>query len=108
MSLLRDVVVTLGDALRLSSDLMRRNLEVQSKAIKRSVGRIVAFAVVATAAALMAATGAGFILYAIFVYIAREAGFPAAGLIVGFGLLLVATVVFLVGRSFINMKDGAQ
>jgi hypothetical protein len=99
MSLLRDAVVTLGDALRLSSDLMRRNLEVQTRAIKRSIGRIAAFVILALAAALMATAAAGFILYAIFVYIARQTGFPAAGLIVGFGLLILAAVTFLVGRS---------
>lgn len=99
MSLLRDLVVTVGDALRLSSDLMRRNIEVQSKAIKRSVGRIVASLVFTLAAACMATMGAGFLLYAIFVYIARETGFPAAGLIMGVALLLLAIVVFLVGRS---------
>jgi hypothetical protein len=99
MSLLRDVVVTVGDALRLSSDVMRRNLEVRSKAIKHTVGRIVVTVIFALMAACMAAVGAGFLLYAIFVYIARQTGFPAAGLIVGFGLLLLAIVVFLVGRS---------
>ncbi|MGE5295374.1 MAG: phage holin family protein [Solirubrobacterales bacterium] len=99
MSLLRDLVVTVGDALRLSSDVMRRNIEVQSKAIKRGIGRIVASVALAMAAACMAAIGSGFLLYAIFVYIARETGFPAAGLIVGVGLLLLAIAVFLVGRS---------
>jgi hypothetical protein len=99
MSLLRDLVVTVGDALRLSSDLMRRNLEVRSQAIKRTVGRLVTTLVFALAAACMATVGAGFLLYAIFVYIARETGFPAAGLIMGTGMLLLAIVVFLVGRN---------
>jgi hypothetical protein len=99
MSLLRDLVVTVGDALRLSSDLMRRNLDVRNQAIRRTAGRIVASVIFALAAACMAATGAGFLVYAIFVYIARETGFPAAGLIMGIGLLLLAIVAFLVGRS---------
>lgn len=99
MSLLRDLVATVGDAMRLSSDLMRHNIEVRSKAIKRTIGRIVTFLVFALTAGCMAAVGVGFLLYAIFVYIARETGFPAAGLIMGIGLLLVAIVVFLVGRS---------
>lgn len=99
MSLLRDLVVTAVDALRLSSDLMRRNIEVQAKAVKRGIGRIVASVILGLMAAGIAAVGTGFILYAIFVYIARATGFPAAGLIMGFGLLLLSIIVFLVGRS---------
>lgn len=99
MSLLHDLVVTLGDALRLTSDLMRRNLEIQRKSIKRAMARIVSAAILMLGAALFGAAGAGFIIYGVFAYIARELGWPASGLIVGFGLLVLSLIVFLVGRS---------
>lgn len=99
MSLLRDLIVTAGDALRLSNDLMRCKLEVQARAVKRTVRRVGLFLTLAVVAALLAGTGVGFILYGVFVLIARETGLVAAGLILGFALLLLAAVVFLLGRS---------
>lgn len=99
MSLLRDMVVTLGDALRLSGDLMRRNLENRGKTLKRTIGRIIAAAILMIGAALFGAAGAGFIIYGIFAYIAGAVGWPASGLIIGGGLLVLSIIVFLVGRS---------
>lgn len=99
MSLLRDMIVTLGDALRLSNDLMRHKLEAQAKALKRGIGRLMMGLAFLMTAVVLAGTGAGFLLFAVFVYIARATGPAAAGLIVGFGLLLIAIVMFLIGRS---------
>ncbi len=99
MSLLRDLIVTAGDALRLSNDLMRYKLEAQARAVKRTVRRVGLFLTLAVIAALLAGTGVGFILYGIFILVARETGLVAAGLLVGFGLLLLAAIVLFVGRS---------
>lgn len=99
MSFLRDMIVTIGDALRLSNDLMRYKLEAQTKALKRGAGRLATYLAFLLIAALLAGTGVGFLLFGIFVYIACATGPAAAGLIIGFGLLLLAIVMFLVGRS---------
>lgn len=99
MSLLRDTIVTIGDALRLSNDLMRYKLEAQAKALKRGVSRLVMTLAFLMAAALLAGTGVGFLLFGLFIYVASETGPATAGLITGLGLLLVAIVLFLVGRS---------
>lgn len=102
MSLLRDLAATVGDALRLSNDLMRYKLEVQAQAFKRGVSRMATFLVLLMAAALLAGTALGFLLYGTFIYIAAATNPAAAGLIVGFGLLLVAIIVLLVGRSVLR------
>lgn len=102
MSLLRDLVITVGDAMRLSSDLMRYKLEAQTKALKRGLSRGVLFLTLSVIGLLLAGTGAGFILSGIFVYVARETGPALAGLIIGLALLVVAIVVFLVGRAVLR------
>jgi len=99
MSLLRDLIVTAGDALRLSNDLLRYRLEAQAQTVKRTVRRVGVFLTLAAMAALLAGTGVGFILYGIFVLVAQQTGLVAAGLLVGFGLLVLALIVFLLGRS---------
>jgi hypothetical protein len=99
MSLLRDLILTAGDALRLSNDLMRYKLEAQARAVKSTVRRVGLFVTLAVVAALLAGTGVGFILYGIFILVARQTGVVAAGLLIGFGLLLLAAIVLLVGRS---------
>lgn len=99
MSLLRDMVATLGDALRLSSDLMRYKLEAQAQALKRTAGRLGLCLSLYLAAALVIGTGIGFILYGVFILVARVAGLGPAGLIVGFSLLLIALILLLAARS---------
>jgi hypothetical protein len=99
MSLLRDLVITAGDAVRLSSDLMRYKLETETKAIKRGISRTIAFLAFCLLALLLAAMGFGFILYGAFVLVADKTGLGAAGLIVGFAVLAFAVLVALVGRG---------
>lgn len=99
MSLLRHLTVVIGDGLRLSSDLMRHKVAVEMQALKGTANRVVVFLALALFAVLLAGTGVGFILYGIFILIAKATGPAAAGLIVGFVLLLLAVVVFLIGRS---------
>jgi hypothetical protein len=99
MSLLRDLIVTVGDGLRLSSDLMRHKVAVETQALKRTASRMVTFLALALFAVLLAGAGVGFLLYGVFILIAKATGLAAAGLIVGFVLLLLAVVVFLIGRS---------
>lgn len=99
MSLLRDLVIAAGDALRLSSDLMRCKLEVETRAVKRGISRAAVCVVFYLVAFLLAAIGIVFILYGAFVLIARETGPGAAGLIVGFAVLLMAALLPFVGRG---------
>jgi hypothetical protein len=99
MSLLRDLVATVGDALRLSSDLMRYKVEVQAKALKRSAGRLGLCLSLYFAAALVIGTGVGFVLYGVFILVARATGLGLAGLIVGVSLWLIAVLLLVAGRS---------
>ncbi len=102
MSLLRDLVITAGDAVRLSSDLMRYKLETETKAVKRGISHTAVGLVFYLLAFLLAAAGFGFILYGAFVLVAHETGPGAAGLIVGVAVLLLAVLVPLVGRGLVN------
>jgi len=103
MSLARDLVITVGDALRLSSDLMRYKMMAQTKAIKRSLGRAAICLAACVASLVLAAAGVGFILYGAFVLIARAIRSPgAAGLIIGMVVLLIAVIVAVAGRSLMS------
>lgn len=103
MRLMRDLVATAGDVLRLSGDLMRYKVEMEKKLIKRIVGRVMASLAVFLASAVMAGIGIGFILYGIFVLLAAAmASAAAAGLILGFVLLLVAIATAIMGRSILG------
>ncbi len=103
MSVARDVLVTIGDVLRLSGDLMRYKVQTETRIIKRVVNRLTMYAAVFLASVILAGLGVGFILYGIFVLLARaieSAG--AAGLILGFVLLIVAILTAVMGRIVFN------
>ncbi len=99
MSLLRDFVATLGDAMRLSSDLMRYKLDAQTQVLKRKAGHLGLCLSLYLAAALVIGTGVGFVLYGVFILAARAVGAGLAGLIVGGTLGLIAVVLLLAARS---------
>ena len=100
MSLLRDLVVTAGDAMRLSGDLMRYKIEAEKKAFKETTSRVFTSLMLVLTGLVLAGTGAGFLLYGVFVLVARATdSLAAAGLIVGFAILLLAGVFLLAGRS---------
>jgi hypothetical protein len=99
MSLLRDLVATLGDAMRLSSDLMRCKLDAQTQVLKRKAGRLGLCLSLYLAAALVIGTGVGFILHGVFILAARAVGAGLAGLIVGGTLGLIAVVLLRSARS---------
>jgi len=99
MSVLRDLVITVGDILRVSSDLMRCKLEAEKKVIRRGTSRLIVRLMLGLTSLLLAAVGTGFFLYGVFVLLARVTDSPGvAGLIIGFAMLLTAIVVALVGR----------
>jgi hypothetical protein len=103
MSLLKDVIITIGDALRLSSDLMRCKLQAQTKVVKRGVGRVVTWLITCLASLVLVAVGGGFLLYGAFVLLAEVINSPgAAGLIIGAVILLAALVVALIGRTLLS------
>jgi hypothetical protein len=103
MRLIRDLMRTVGDAVRVSGDLMRYKVEMETKIIKRVLSRLTTYVAIFLASMVLAGVGAGFILYGVFVLLARainSAG--AAGLILGFVLLLAAIVIAITGRSMFS------
>ncbi len=103
MRLMRDLVMTVGDALRLSSDLMRYRVEMQKRVIQRAVSRLTMYLAVFMASIILAGVGVGFILYGIFILLAAAiASGAAAGLIMGFVLLLVAISTAVLGRNLLS------
>ena len=100
MSVVRNVLVIIGDALRLSGDLMRYKVQMEKRIVKRVINRLATYVAIFLASVILAGIGVGFILYGIFVLLARainSAG--AAGLILGFILLLLAIAMAVMGRS---------
>jgi uncharacterized membrane protein len=103
MRVMRDLVMTFGDALRLSSDLMRHGVEIQKRVIKRAVSRLTTYLAVFMVSMILAAAGVGFILYGVFVLLAAAiASGAAAGLIMGFVLLVLAISMAALGRSLLG------
>ncbi|OHB62795.1 MAG: hypothetical protein A2Y77_12240 [Planctomycetes bacterium RBG_13_62_9] len=103
MSVLRDLVITVGDILRVSGDLMRCRLEAEKKVIRRGTSRLMTRLVLGLTSLLLAAVGTGFFLYGAFVLLARATDSPGvAGLIIGFAMLLTAIAVILVGRIVLS------
>jgi hypothetical protein len=103
MSVVRDVLAALGDTLRLSGDLMRCRVRAEARIIKRVVSRLTTYLTIFLTSVILGGIGVGFILYGIFVLLARaidSAG--AAGLILGFVLLLAAIVTAVVGRHVLH------
>ena len=93
MSLLRDLVATAGDALRLSSDLMQCKLAAQKRTLKRALSRLFLFLTLYLATLLAVGVSVGFLLYGTFVLVARAAGVGPAGLILGGSLLVISLVL---------------
>ncbi len=103
MRLIRDLTMTLSDVLRLSGDLMRYKIEVEKKLIKRIIGRVTLYLAIFIGSLILAGVGVGFILYGIFVLLAAAiASAAAAGLIMGFVLLLMAIATAILGRSLLS------
>jgi hypothetical protein len=102
MSLLKDLVATAGDALRLSSDLMRYKLEDKAKAVRQGMRRMATCAIFGLIALGLAAAGIGFILYGAFYLIAWVTSPGASGLIVGFAVLIIAGLLALLGCGLLG------
>jgi hypothetical protein len=103
MSLVRDVLVILGDAARLSESLMQHTFEAPRRVVKRSIGRLLTCVAVCTASLILAGAGVGFILAGAFILLARAMDSPGvAGLVIGFALLLIALAVAIIGRSLVG------
>lgn len=96
MSLLGDLLKTAGDAMRLSSDVMRYKLEAKTRAVKRSVSHIAICAAMGLVALGFVGAGIGLLLYGFFVIVANELGPGPSGLIIGAAAILFAGLLMLV------------
>jgi hypothetical protein len=96
MSLLGDLLTTAGDALRLSSDIIRYKLEAKTRAVKRGVSRIVICMVMGLIALAFAGAGIGLLIYGCYVMVANELGRGPSGLIIGAAAILLAGFLLLV------------
>lgn len=96
MSLLGDLLKTAGDAMRLSSDVMRYRLEVKTKAVKRSVSHIAICLAMGLVAFGFVGGGIGLLIYGSFVLVANALGPGPSGLIIGAASVLFAGLVMLV------------
>ena len=96
MSLLGDLLKTAGDAMRLSSDVMRYRLEVKTRAVKRGVSRIMICLVTGLIALAFVGAGIGLLIYGAFAMVANALGPGPSGLIIGAAAILFAGFLMLV------------
>jgi len=99
MSLLGDLLKTAGDAMRLSSDVMRYKLEAKTRAVKRGIGHILICLAVGLVALAFAGAGIGLLIYGSYVLVANALGPGPSGLIIGAAALLLAGFLLLVACS---------
>jgi len=96
MSLLGDLLKTAGDAMRLSSDVMRYKLETKTRAVKRGLSRIVICLVMGLIALAFVGAGIGLAIYGSYLMVAHELGRGPSGLIIGAASILVAGFLLLI------------
>lgn len=96
MSLLGDLLKTAGDAMRLSSDVMRYKLETKTRAVKRGISRIGICLAMGLIALGFVGAAMGLMIYGAYLMVANELGRGPSGLLIGFGCLLVAGLLMLI------------
>jgi hypothetical protein len=104
MSLLGDLLKTVGDAMRLSSDVIRYQMETKKRAVKRGISRIVICIAMGLIALGFVGGGMGLLLYGAYLMVAHELGRGPSGLIIGAASILFAGLLMLLacrtgGRS---------
>jgi len=104
MSLLGDLLKTVGDAMRLSSDVIRYQMESKKQAVKRGVSRIALCIGMGLVALGFVGAGMGLLIYGSYLMVANELGRGPSGMLIGFGCFLVAGLLLLLacrggGRS---------
>jgi hypothetical protein len=96
MSLLGDLLKTAGDAMRLSSDVMRYKFETKTRAVKRGISHIVICMAMGLVALAFAGAGIELLIYGSFVMVANALGPGPSGLIIGAAAILLAGFLMLV------------
>jgi hypothetical protein len=95
MGLLRDLVATLNDSMRLATDIMRLRLEEKKRAAKRGVTRLGVCLVMGLIALGFVGAGIGLLVYGAFVLVANQLGPGPSGLIIGVASVLLAGLLML-------------
>jgi hypothetical protein len=95
MNLLRDLLHTANDAIRLCSDVMRYKIEKETKAVKRGASRIGIYLGVGLIALGFIGAGIGLLLYGAFAMVADALGPGPSGLIIGAASMLFAGLLIL-------------
>jgi hypothetical protein len=95
MSLLKDLVITAGDAMRLVSDLTQYKLERQKEVVKHGASRIGICLAVGLVSLGFLGAGIGLLIYGSFVMVANQLGPGPSGMIIGAACVLLAGLVVL-------------
>jgi hypothetical protein len=95
MGLLGDLLKTVGDAMRLSSDVIRHQMETKKRAVKRGISRIVICIAMGLIALGFVGGGMGLLLYGAYLMVAHELGRGPSGLIIGAASILFAGLLML-------------
>jgi hypothetical protein len=95
MSLLGDFLKTVGDAMRLSSDVIRYQMESKRQAVKRGVSRAVVCIGMGLIALGFVGAGIGMLIYGSYLMVAHELGPGPSAMLIGFGCILVAGFLML-------------
>ncbi len=95
MGLLRDLVATTNDTMRLVTDIMRLRLEEKKRAAKRGVTRVGICLAMGLVVLGFVGAGIGLLLYGSFVMVANNLGPGPSGLIIGAASILFAGLLML-------------
>ena len=99
MSLLGDLLKTASDALRLSSDVIRYQMESKRRAVRQGISRIVICITTSLIALGFVGGGVGLLLYGAYLMVSHELGRGPSGLIIGAASILFAYLLMLLARA---------
>jgi hypothetical protein len=104
MSLLGDLLKTASDAMRLSSDVIRYQMESKRRAVRRGISRFVVCLGMGLIALGFVGGGIGMLIYGSYILVAHALGPGPSGLIIGAASILFAGLLMLLacrtgGRS---------
>lgn len=102
MSVLHDLNETLRDVLSLAGDWMRYKLSAETTAVRDAINQVILWAGAALVGFLLILTGAGFIIWGLFVLLATAINPWASALILGGSILLIAILFMLIFKALVS------
>ncbi|AQT67701.1 hypothetical protein STSP2_00849 [Anaerohalosphaera lusitana] len=102
MSLMHDIITTIGDAARLSSDMVKLKLEREAGTVKHALVQVVSFSAALFISTIIFLVGAAFLIFGGYLLLKMVVSPAAAALIMGGGLVLISGIILLMSKASVK------